>query len=395
MEMVKLLLLFVITPILLIGCSTTSPYCPSDLEEAAINGKWEEVDSLLDEGADINGTVGAGLGPLSCSIRYYQPEISKFLVRKGADVNLKGFEGTTPLHWAAYSNRMEIASLLLKHGADADTCCSTKRWGKTPLDWAERWKYYDFSNFLQAHKNDYGQWKNYLEKNTLSGFQLFLKKYPKNILTSEAKSKLEMLEVDYKNKIPQIETEEGKGNKAQKAGRHKEALDHYIAALRMTPLGTPIDERLRKKTISLVFDMDSKLVLPQEAKRLAIRGQSFLKRAKDKEGYELALDEFQKSVQVAPWWASGYFNLGIIQEKIEDYNGAISNLNFYLLASPNARDGANVRKKIIDLEVAMELYDKAHAAKKPSTSTMQPKKPEEEKGGRMGGVLNFLKKKKN
>ncbi len=101
--------------------------------------------------------------------------------------------------------------------------------------------------------------------------------------------------------------------------------------------------------------MQPKPPFPAEAKRHAIRGQTFLKIAEDKEGYQKALPEFQKAIQLAPWFASGYFNLALVQEKVEDYGGAIGNLKLYLIANPGARDAGAVEKKIIELEVLSEV----------------------------------------
>ncbi|GAG37811.1 unnamed protein product, partial [marine sediment metagenome] len=47
--------------------------------------------------------------------------------------------------------------------------------------------------------------------------------------------------------------------------------------------------------------------------------------------------------------------LGLVQEKAQDYSGAIRSFKFYLIGSPDAPDAGKVRQKLGELEVAQEL----------------------------------------
>ena len=47
---------------------------------------------------------------------YGRKEIADLFIANGADVNAKGADGRTPLDWAIKYKRTEIAALLRKHG---------------------------------------------------------------------------------------------------------------------------------------------------------------------------------------------------------------------------------------------------------------------------------------
>ncbi|GAG37809.1 unnamed protein product, partial [marine sediment metagenome] len=154
-----------------------------------------------------------------------------------------------------------------------------------------------------------------------------------------------------------IQAAEKAGDKARVAGDLKAALASYVAAIQNAPFGTDTDQRLREKVIAVARTMKRPPAFPKEAKRHSARAKAFLKKAKDRKGYESAIKEFKAALDIAPWWAAGYFNLGLLQEKAQDFAGAMRSLKLYLLAAPRASDAAKVEKKIFNLEVAQELDD--------------------------------------
>jgi tetratricopeptide (TPR) repeat protein len=119
---------------------------------------------------------------------------------------------------------------------------------------------------------------------------------------------------------------------------------------------SPDDQELREKIIKLARKV--KPALPEEADRYMERGTAALEMAKESHDYADAISEFQKATLAAPWLGTAYYNLGIVQEKAKDYEGAKRNLQLYLLASPNAKDAKKVKGLIYKLEYKSEKAGK-------------------------------------
>ncbi len=151
------------------------------------------------------------------------------------------------------------------------------------------------------------------------------------------------------------ETGEQAGDELAQAGKTQEAFARYMAAVPGAPAGSELEQRLREKVIRHVQSLGSPPPIPEEATRHAVRGKAFLEKAQDAGGLALAVSEYRQALELAPWWATGYFNLGLIQEKAADYSGAIQSLKLYLLAAPHSADAKAVQEKIYKLEVSQEM----------------------------------------
>ncbi len=150
------------------------------------------------------------------------------------------------------------------------------------------------------------------------------------------------------------ETNEAEGQAAEKAGRLREALTHYVAALQSVSEGSADDQRLRETIIKLVQRLTPPPALPEEAERYMGRGLAAVEIAKGPEDFTRAIAEFKKALRIAPWLADGYFNLGVVQEKAGLFNGAIRSYRLYLLAAPSTPDAQQVRTRIFGLEYKAE-----------------------------------------
>ena len=102
----------------------------TSLHYAVLNGRTDEVETLLAKGADANGTPTDGNTPLILAARDGNVEIAGLLLAHGADVNASGYSGRTALHAAASARSAEVTRLLLAHGANVNAW--DKYW-QTPL----------------------------------------------------------------------------------------------------------------------------------------------------------------------------------------------------------------------------------------------------------------------
>jgi tetratricopeptide (TPR) repeat protein len=116
----------------------------------------------------------------------------------------------------------------------------------------------------------------------------------------------------------------------------------------------PSDTALREKIIKLAQELKPPPAVPEETERRMARGEAAFESAKDASGYETAVREFQAAANAAPWHSNAYFNLGIAQEKANKPKEAMKSFQFYLLAAPDGKDAAEVKKRIYKLEFAAE-----------------------------------------
>lgn len=157
---------------------------------------------------------------------------------------------------------------------------------------------------------------------------------------------------------------EAEGKAAEQAGRLREALTHYVAALQSVSEGSADDQRLRETIIKLVQKLSPPPAVPEEARRYSVRGQIAIKEAKSPADFDEAAKEFGKALRVAPWWADGYVNHGVALEKAGKYTEAIHSLKFYLLAAPAAPDADKIKEQIYALEYRQERAGKEAIAKR-------------------------------
>lgn len=161
-------------------------------------------------------------------------------------------------------------------------------------------------------------------------------------------------------RLAKIRAVEMAGDKAAQAGDPDAALVNYTEVLNLSQDRKDEDQRLREKIIRLVTSSKITPVIPEEARRHAVRAQALIK-AKQSAGFAQAVTELSSAMLLAPWWADGYYNLGLMREGAEDFTGAIRSLRLSLLAEPHSRDSGAIQNKIYQLEIFQEEADKVRA----------------------------------
>jgi len=153
--------------------------------------------------------------------------------------------------------------------------------------------------------------------------------------------------------------DEALGRAAEQAGKLREALPHYVAALQSAPEGSSTEQQLRETIIKLVRKLDPPPAVPEEAERRMARGRAAVEAVTDVKGYLRASQEFYEATKAAPWLAEAYYNLGVVNEKASRYPEAVQSLKRYLLAAPNAQDAKQVRNLIHEIEYRQEEAQRA------------------------------------
>jgi ankyrin repeat protein len=100
------------------------------LLQAARDGNTSKLQSLLDNGTDINYARADGSTALAWAIYDNNTDVAELLIRSGADVNAVNDYGVTPLSLACTNGNTGIVQNLLDAGANPDIAQET---GKTPL----------------------------------------------------------------------------------------------------------------------------------------------------------------------------------------------------------------------------------------------------------------------
>lgn len=304
------------------------------LENAIVKLDSDTVKSLLEQGANPNARDEDFKPLLSHAVDLGQLEIVELLLKNGADVNAET-EGDTALSRAVgylairggtiYPGHREIAKTLLVHGADKEQAVA----------------------YLEKQVSFYSSASIPTAAGSFRKAAQWIIKIQSELAAEEA----------LKPHMPQILADEKAGDEAQKSGNYDEALSRYLEAFQTTSpgMGTEHEERLRKKIIEIAVSMDPLPEVHEEAKRRMVRGQAFVKQA----DFNSAVQEMQQAANIAPWWATAYFNLAVAQEKAQDFEGAIQSFKLYLLAAPDAEDAGKVQKRIYELEVSKETAERA------------------------------------
>jgi len=126
-------------------CMSKNSRGETPLHLAAMHGKLDDVNLLLEKKADVNVKDNAGWTPLHEACQQGYLKIAETLLDAGALVDIPGYENDTPLIDAVSNNRIDVVTLLIKRGANVNLRNAD---GKTALDMAQS---QDMRSVLSEH----------------------------------------------------------------------------------------------------------------------------------------------------------------------------------------------------------------------------------------------------
>jgi len=153
--------------------------------------------------------------------------------------------------------------------------------------------------------------------------------------------------------------EEVAGQAAEKAGRFREALTHYTAALQATLPCSEAEQRLLDRAAGVSSKVTPLPALPAEAERRLVRGQTLVESAKEADAFLRAASEFRAAVRAAPWFSDAHYNLGVVLDKAQRFNEAIRSLKRSILVAPNSKEAGEAQRLIYRIEVRQEEAQRA------------------------------------
>ncbi len=131
----------------------------------------------------------------------------------------------------------------------------------------------------------------------------------------------------------------------------EETLRQYVSELQKDP----DDTVLREKIITHVRSMRRMPVIPEEARRYFIEGNTLLKAAKDQKGYELAIATYRQCLLIAPWWPEANYNFAVALELANRFDSAVNALKLYIATSPGREETRKAQDKIYEIGAKKRL----------------------------------------
>lgn len=353
-------------------------------------GRLELARLLIERGAPVDAQTEGGT-PLMWAASYRNEELVRLLLDKGADVHQKTKHGGTALVSAVIHSGTSTVKALLERGADpndkigASTSLLTvagspgtiklllDSGAEPPEDFGVHLvhtatskgdpEYVSIILDRELRVIDYqlrAALKAAEDKGQTEVARLLRKVEKAGLVTSTedaatlARRKAAEAEEARRQKALDAETA---GDASAKAGRNAEALKRYAQALESSPKDAESENRLREKAIRA--GAAAKPPIPEEARAHMVRAMTVIKKAQNADDYKLAVEELEGALRLAPWWDKAYFNLGLVSEKVQDYEGAIRNLRLYLAASPRGPEAGKVQDKIYALEAERKMAQRA------------------------------------
>ncbi len=366
-------------PLLLASCAGG----PERMTGAALQGDAAALDeSLRPGGADVNASVPLEKGQTACpgetSLTPLQAAscaghaaIVKKLLENKADPNLATRIGRTPLFFATKYRRDDVVRLLVQGGARPDT---TDGLGHTVLMVASKRGNHSLAEFMLKN----GASAQLRNKDGETALMLATDERMAKLLLDAGSDPMQKnnrgesaMQIGARSGDPgmaalfrelqgklrgEVDRDMAAGDLAAGKGLFQEAGARYSAAIaKAGGLGGAAVAEARVKVLKTVNGLPDPPALSEKAREHLVRSSYVLKNSQN-------LDQAEKEVAAAldadPWWLDGYYNIGILQAKLNRFDIAEENLGIYIAAAPPGPKAQGAQDKIYEIRLAREEADK-------------------------------------
>lgn len=315
------------------------PACPGEivltpLQAASCAGHAGIVIKLLDARAVPDLPTGAGKSPLFLAVSNGKDDVARILVERGAKAGLADADGNTPLIISMKKRNLSMAEFLLKNGASPQ---NRNRDGETALMLASD---VNMARMLLDAGADPMQKNNRGEPAMLIG-----------IRSPDAATAALFRDLQ-ENLRKEIDQEMTGGDLAVEKGLFDEANSRYSAAIaKSAGLGQSGMKDVRIRMLKKVNSLPDQPALSEKAREHLVRSSYVLKNSQN---LEQAEKELTAALNADPWWLEGYYNIGILQAKLNRFDLAEENLGIYVAAAPPGTKIQGAQDRIYEIRMARE-----------------------------------------
>jgi tetratricopeptide (TPR) repeat protein len=150
----------------------------------------------------------------------------------------------------------------------------------------------------------------------------------------------------------------------------REQLKLMVEQLRKSPN----DSALREQIIRLAVTIKPAPVIPEEARRSFVRGNTAFGEAKSQDDYARAVQRYEEALVIAPWCGGAYYNLAKAQEMRQEYSRAIQSMKLFVLTGPSADDVRKAQNYSYALEDKQEKLVKEMSPQEATARAEEQKK---------------------
>ena len=321
--------------------SATDKGGSSPLVWAAAKGNSDIVQMLISHGANVNAHSGSSVRPLTNAAYNCHVGIAEMLIADGADVN-KG-----ALCYAALGGCAEVASILIAHGANVNASDNDSDTGESggSLACAVMDGHADVAEVLLAHGADVNARDNSGITPLMDAAKFGHADVAELLIDHGA-------DVNAKDKWG--DTRLADADSSEMITLLQDAAAKQVQAVQAAAQAAQA-EQAAEDNIKRILQSGKTPAIPEEARRHYVMGSTALKEASSPSDFDEAIRQFQQAVELAPWWADAYYNLGVALNARKRYADAINAWKLYLVAAPQAADARAVQDRIYAIQEKAKL----------------------------------------
>jgi tetratricopeptide (TPR) repeat protein len=316
----------------------------TSLMRAASSGDIESIRFLIGRKTNVSMRGPDGVTALTLAST---PETAKALIAAGADF-VTGSRGNTPLHYAALYRSAEMSEFLLSNGFAADKKNDD---GMTAFDLAKQ---------RAAGQDGRSASINSDRKQNIARARRGVPARggePQQVM--EVRSQGDgpaVFDLLKKEMQRLIEADLAEAGRLADAGKFSDALAKYTAVInRAISVDAELEQKLRVGIVRYAASQSVPPDLSETAREHLVRSAYLLKNNKDQ---ALVEQELMAVLRESPWWADGYYNLGVLQTERKKLDEAARNLKIFIAAAPSDPKAQAAQDKIYEIKLVKEEIGK-------------------------------------